>query len=130
MAQGAKKKTQAPSAKKPSVKRQSAKASITRKGERAAHARDLDMPPPAPPPRQLAASPSSVTQCPPRNPPAGAMTKPPKRNLLKQKHKEELELTKAINADNEEHFAATASSTPGGKLSVVRGEGRAGERRL
>ena len=51
------------------------------------------------------------------------MTKPPKRNLLKQKHKVELELTKAINADNEEHFAATASSAPGGKLSVVRGGG-------
>ena len=48
------------------------------------------------------------------------MTKPPKRNLLKQKHKEDTELTKAINADNEEHFAATASSAPGGKLSVVR----------
>ena len=25
----------------------------------------------------------------------------------------------AINADNEEHFAATAASQPGGKLSVV-----------
>lgn len=54
------------------------------------------------------------------------MTKPPKRNLLKQKHKEEMELTKAINADNEEHFAATASSAPGGKLSVVSGGGGKG----
>ena len=49
MAQGAKKKSQPPSAKKPSVKRQSAKASITRKGERATHARDLDMRLPPPP---------------------------------------------------------------------------------
>lgn len=30
-----------------------------------------------------------------------------------------VELTKAINADNEEHFAATAAAQPGGKLSVV-----------
>lgn len=37
-----------------------------------------------------------------------------------------MELTKAINADNEEHFAAAAAAQPGGKLSVVRGAVAAG----
>lgn len=50
---------------------------------------------------------------------AGALIKPPKRTILKAAHKEQLELTKAINADNEEHFAVAAASQPGSKLSVV-----------
>lgn len=52
-------------------------------------------------------------------PAAGLLAKPPKRAALKTAHKESMELTRAINADNEEHFAATAASQPGGKLSVV-----------
>ncbi|PSC73708.1 leydig cell tumor [Micractinium conductrix] len=50
----------------------------------------------------------------------GALNKPPKRSMLKAAHKEALELTKAINWDNEEHFTATAASQPGGKLSVLK----------
>ncbi|KAI7842068.1 hypothetical protein COHA_004265 [Chlorella ohadii] len=50
----------------------------------------------------------------------GALQKAPKRATLKEAHKEALALTKAINADNEEHFAATAASQPGGKLSVLK----------
>lgn len=50
----------------------------------------------------------------------GALIKPPKRTILKAAHKEQLELTKAINADNEEHFAVAAASQPGSKLSVLK----------
>ena len=58
-------------------------------------------------------------------PTAGAMIKDPKRAMLQQAHKEAQELTKAINADNEEHFTGVATSVPGGKLSVVSWGGRA-----
>jgi hypothetical protein len=39
--------------------------------------------------------------------------------VLKEAHQESLELTRAINADNEEHFATTVAGQPGGKLSIV-----------
>lgn len=69
-------------------------------------------------------TPAAAPTPPPRPPPAGAMQKNPKRAQLKEAHKESLELTKAINADNEEHFTAQAAAQPGGKLSVVRGSHR------
>ncbi|KAL4436146.1 hypothetical protein ABPG77_005594 [Micractinium sp. CCAP 211/92] len=50
----------------------------------------------------------------------GALQKAPKRAAIKQAHKEAMDLTKAINADNEEHFAAAAAAQPGGKLSVLK----------
>ena len=69
----------------------------------------------------LAPPPTPPRAPPPTTPAAGALQKAPKRPQLKEAHKEALELTKAINADNEEHFAAQAAAQPGGKLSVVRG---------
>ncbi|KAL4855910.1 hypothetical protein ACK3TF_003672 [Chlorella vulgaris] len=50
----------------------------------------------------------------------GALIKPPKRAVLKEAHQESLELTRAINADNEEHFATTVAGQPGGKLSILK----------
>lgn len=50
----------------------------------------------------------------------GALCKPPRRAMLKAPYKDEMELTKAINADNEQHFATTANAQPGNKLSVLK----------
>lgn len=50
---------------------------------------------------------------------AGRLDKAVKRTSLKKKYEEDLQLTKAINAENEYRAAGVAASA-GGKLSVLK----------
>ncbi len=49
---------------------------------------------------------------------AGRLSKPPKKGAAAKDYKESTELTKAINAENEQRFAGVAASS-GGQLAVV-----------
>ena len=55
----------------------------------------------------------------------GKLDLAPKRTAIKKTHEDSLRLTKAINADNEEHFAGMAAKS-GGRLTLVRAGGRTG----
>lgn len=49
----------------------------------------------------------------------GRLDKAPKKTAALKGHKESMELTKAINAENEQHFAGAAASS-GGRLAVLK----------